>query len=151
MKVNANTIEELFTASGNQESDMREIDKLIVETAPKLKRQLFSGPSITMLGYGEMTWESKSASGVWPLIGVAPQKGNISIYVAAERDGVPLAQIYDKQRLGKVNNGKNCIRFKKLADVNVDELRNAVLDAIEWSKVQERMYGRNCAQPVSEQ
>jgi hypothetical protein len=149
MKVDANTIEELFTASGEQESDLREVDQLIVDTAPELKRQLFSGPSITMLGYGEMTWESKSSSGVWPLIGVAPQKGNISIYVAAERDGVPLAQIYNKQRLGKVNNGKNCIRFKKLRDVNMVELRNAVLDAIEWSKVQERMYGRNCAQPIS--
>ena len=151
MKINANTIEELFSASGKQEADLREIDQLIVQTAPELKRQLFSGPSITMLGYGEMTWMNKSSSGVWPLISVAPQKGNISIYIAAEKDGTPLAQIYDKQRLGKVNNGKNCIRFKKLADVNVDELRNAVLDAIEWSKVQERMYGRNCAQPVSEQ
>ena len=150
MKVNANTIEELFIASGEQESDLRAIDQLIVEAAPDLKRQLFSGPSITMLGYGEMTWESKSSSGVWPLIGVAPQKGNISIYVAAERDGVPLAQIYDKQRLGKVNNGKNCIRFRQLEDVNKDELRNAILDAIEWSKVQERMYGRNCALPVPE-
>jgi hypothetical protein len=150
VKVDANTIEELFTASGEQESDLREIDQLIVEAAPELKRQLFSGPSITMLGYGEMTWESKSSSGVWPLIGVAPQKGNISIYVAAEKDGTPLAQIYNKQRLGKVNNGKNCIRFKKLAEVNPDVLRNAVLDAIEWSKVQERMYGRNCAQPVPE-
>ena len=150
MKVDANTIEELFTASGAQESDMHEIDNLIVETALELKRQLFSGPSITMLGYGEMTWENKSSGGVWPLIGVAPQKGNISIYVAAERDGIPLAQIYNKQRLGKVNNGKNCIRFKRLADVNLEEFRNAVLDAIEWSKVQERMYGRNCAQPISE-
>ena len=151
MKVDANSIEELFIASGEREADLRAIDQLIVEAAPELKRQLFSGPSITMLGYGEMTWESKSSSGVWPLLGVAPQKGNISIYVAAERDGIPLAQIYNKKRLGKVNNGKNCIRFKRLVDVNLVELRNAILDAIEWSKVQERMYGRNCAQPVPEQ
>ena len=81
MKINANTIEELFSASGKQEADLREIDQLIVQTAPELKRQLFSGPSITMLGYGEMTWMNKSSSGVWPLISVAPQKGNISIYM----------------------------------------------------------------------
>ena len=84
MKVKANTIEELFSASREHESDLRELDKLIVKTAPKLKRQLFSGPSITMIGYGEMTWMNKSSSGVWPLISVAPQKGTISIYVAAE-------------------------------------------------------------------
>jgi len=149
MKVKANTIEELFSASGEQESDLRELDKLIVKTAPELERQLFSGPSITMIGYGEMTWMNKSSSGVWPLISVAPQKGMISIYVAAEKDGVPLATIY-KKRLGKTNNGKNCIRFKRLADVSMDELHNAILDAIEWSRVQETIYGRNCAQPVEE-
>jgi hypothetical protein len=149
MKVHANTIEELFAASGEQEADLRALDKLIVKTAPNLKRQLFSGPSITMIGYGEMTWMNKSSSGVWPLISVAPQKGNISVYVAAEKDGVPLATIY-KKRLGKTSNGKNCIRFKRLADVSMDELRNAILDAIEWSKVQETIYGRNCAVPVEE-
>jgi hypothetical protein len=94
MKVHANTIEELFTASGEWEADLRQIDRLIVETAPSLKRQLFSGPSITMIGYGEMAWMNQSASGIWPLIGVAPQKNNLSIYVAAEKDGVPLAQLY---------------------------------------------------------
>ena len=149
MKVQANTIEELFATSGEKEADLRTLDKLIVKTAPQLKRQLFSGPSITMIGYGEMTWMNKSSSGVWPLIGVAPQKGSISIYVAAEKDGVPLATIY-KKRLGKTNNGKNCIRFKRLADVSMNELRNAILDAVEWSKVQETIYGRNCAQPVEE-
>jgi len=149
MKVQANTIEKLFMASGEQEDDLRELDKLIVQTAPGLKRQLFSGPSITMIGYGEMTWMNKSSSGVWPLISVAPQKGNISIYVAAEKDGVPLATIYRKL-LGKINNGKNCIRFKRLADVSMDEPKNAILDAMEWSKVQETIYGRNCAQPVEE-
>jgi hypothetical protein len=148
MKIDANTIEEFFSLSGEQESDMRALDQLIVETAPGLKRRLFSGPSITMLGYGEMTWMNKSSSGIWPLISLAPQKGNISVYVAAEKDGVPLAQIYDK-RLGKVNNGKNCIRFRRLADIDAEEFQNAILDAIEWSRVQERMYGRNCAQPVS--
>lgn len=147
MKVHANTIEELLAGGGEHEADLRALDKLIVGTAPELNRQLFSGPSITMIGYGEMTWMNKSSSGVWPLISVAPQKRFISIYVAAEKDGVPLAMIYRK-RLGRTHNGKNCIRFKRLADVSMDELRNAILDAIEWSQVQETIYGRNCAQPV---
>lgn len=150
MKIAARTIEALFTASDHLEADLRALDRLIVETAPDLKRQLFAGPSITMLGYGEMSWENRSASGVWPLIGVAPQKTGISIYVAAEKDGVPLAQHYGKSRLGKVNNGKNCIRFRRLADIDVDELRRAVRDAVEWSVVMERTYGRNCAVPVGE-
>lgn len=77
MKVQANSIEELLAESGPYEADMRALDQLIVETAPELKRQLFAGPSITMIGYGEMDWESKSSSGVWPLISVAPQKTGI--------------------------------------------------------------------------
>lgn len=148
MKIEANTIEELFRASGDQEADLRALDQLIVAAAPDLKRQLFAGPSITMIGYGETTWENKSSSGVWPLISVAPQKSGISIYVAAEKDGVPLVQLYDRDRLGKVNNGKNCIRFRKLAGVSAAELTNMVHDAIRWSDEMERIYGRNCAVPV---
>lgn len=68
--------------------------------------------------------------------------------MAAEKDGVPLPQIYGRERLGRVNNGKNCIRFERLSDVSGDELRNAIRDAIEWSEEQERKYGRNCAVPV---
>jgi len=79
----------------------------------------------------------------------AAKKGGINIYVAAKKDEVPLATIY-KKRLGKTNNGRNCIRFKRLADISMDELRNAVLDAVEWGRVQETIYGRNCAQPVGE-
>jgi len=149
MKIHANSIEEFFSASGERADELRQIDRLIVETVPDLKRLLFKGPSITMLGYGEMTWMNATSSGLWPLIGVAPQKGNISIYVAAEKNGETLAQIY-RERLGKTQNGKNCIRFKKLSDISIGELRNAVLDAVEWSKVQEREYGRNCARPVAE-
>ncbi len=147
MKVSASTIEEFFTISGEREADLREVDRLIVQSAPQLTRQLFAGASITMLGYGEMTWQNKSSSGVWPLIGMAPQKRYISLYVAAEKDGAPLATLY-KKRLGKTHNGKNCIRFKKLADISPDELQNAIRDAVLWSQEQERIYGRNCAQPV---
>lgn len=149
MKIEASTIEELFVKSGAKEADLRAVDRLIVEAAPQLRRQLFAGPSITMIGYGEMDWQNKSGSGVWPLIGMAPQQNHISLYVAAEKEGVPLAIIY-QDRLGKTNNGKNCIRFRKLADVSADELQQAVQDAVARSAEQQREYGRNYAQPVEE-
>ena len=74
MKTNAATIEEFFAASGVQASDLRAIERLRVEIAPELKRQMFAGPRITLIGYGEMTWANQSASGVWPFISLAPQK-----------------------------------------------------------------------------
>jgi hypothetical protein len=149
MRLDAQNIDEYFEAAGDREADLMEVDRIIAGTAPELKRQLFAGPSITMIGYGEMSWERRSGSGVWPLLGVAAQKQYISIYVAAEKDGETLADHY-RERLGKTNNGKNCIRFRRVEDIDPDELANAVNDAIAWAEVQERQYGRNCAVPVKD-
>lgn len=149
MRIDAKTIDELIERSREVCPDLAAVDELVSDTAPELERRLFAGPSITMIGYGAMPWVNKSGSGVWPLIGVAPQRQGISIYVAAQRNGVPLATFY-ADRLGKTNNGRNCIRFGRLADVDQSQLRQSVRDAIAWSAVQERMYGRACAVPVDE-
>ncbi|MCB1245660.1 MAG: DUF1801 domain-containing protein [Acidimicrobiia bacterium] len=147
MRVDASTIPEYFEAAGDRESDLREIDRIITQAAPDLKRQLFVGPSITMIGYGEMTWERPSGSGVWPLLGVALQKHYFAVYVAATRDGVMLAEHYS-DRLGKTNNGKSCIRFRRVSDIDETEFANAVTDAVAWAEVQEERFGRNCAVPL---
>jgi hypothetical protein len=147
VKLEAGTIEEYFTAAGDRGPDLRRVDELIRSTAPDLNRQLFVGPSITMIGYGETDWERKSGSGVWPLIGMAAQKHYIALYVAAVKDGETLASHYGA-RLGKTDNGKNCIRFKRMADIDPDELANAVRDAVAWAEVQEERFGRNCAVPI---
>lgn len=148
MKLEADSIEEYFAAAGDREADLRRVDEVITDAAPELKRQLFTGPSITMIGYGEMDWERKSGSGVWPLIGMAAQKQHIALYVAAVKDGETLASHYE-DRLGKTNNGKNCIRFRRMDDIDPSELANAVLDAVAWAEIQEEEFGRNCASPVS--
>ena len=147
MRLEANSIEEYFEAAGDREDDLRRVDEIIREAAPELKRQLFSGPSITMIGYGEMGWERKSGSGVWPLIGMAAQKHHIALYVAAVKDGETLASHYE-ERLGRTHNGKNCIRFERTSDIDAAELANAVRDAVAWAEVQEEEFGRNCATPV---
>lgn len=149
MRIDASTIEEWFAATGEREADLRAVDAVITTTAPDLRRQLFAGPSITMIGYGEMDWERPSGSGVWPLIGMAAQKRHISLYVAAVKDGETLADHY-RERLGRTDNGKHCIRFRRLADIDPAELANAVRDAVAWAEVQSERFGRNCAVPVPE-
>jgi len=84
------------------------LDKLICKHAPHLKRQLFKGASITMIGYGEMPYETKSSSGIWPLICLAPQKGSTNLYVSAGKDGEPIVRFYGK-KLGKITFGKTCL------------------------------------------
>jgi len=148
MKIAASTIDELLAAvPPDRRRDLEAIDDLIVRTAPELRRQLFAGPSITMIGYGEMDWERPSGSGVWPLIGMASQKHHISLYVAASRNGETLAEHY-AERLGRTNNGKHCIRFRRAAEIDLDVLADAVRDAVAWAEVQTQRYGRNCATPV---
>jgi hypothetical protein len=149
VKLEAETIEEYFAAAGGREEDLRAVDAVITETAPQLKRQLFTGKSITMVGYGEMDWERDTGSGVWPLIGMAAQKHYIALYVAAIKDGETLATHY-RDRLGKTNNGKNCIRFSHASDLNREELANAVHDAVAWAEEQDVTFGRNCAVPINE-
>lgn len=135
MKIEAETIEEFFVNSGEKEEAIREVDKIVTEMAPELERKLFAIPSITLLGYGEIPWNTKTVKdSVWPLIGLAPQKNNISLYLCVYKKGKTVAEVYNK-RLGKVSCGKSCVRFKKPGDLNLDELQKAINDAIEWSKV----------------
>lgn len=69
------------------------------------------------------------------------------MYAAAVKDGVTLAQRY-QNRLGKTNNGKNCIRFVAVEVIDLDVFAEAVRDAVAWADRQEEMFGRNCARPV---
>lgn len=148
MKLEASTIEEYFDVAGERGDDLRHVDRIIIKTAPALKRQLFTGPSIAMIRYGEMDCERKSGSGVWPLIGMAAQKQHIGLYIAAVKDGETPASHYER-RLGKTNNGRNCIRFRRMADIDPEELANPVRDAVAWAEVQDEKSGRNCATPMS--
>lgn len=71
--------------------------------------------------------------GGWPVIGLTNQKHHISLYICAAKDGKYLAEHYG-ERLGKVDNGKSCIRFKKADDLNLEEMKHIVRDAAEWHK-----------------
>jgi len=146
-KIQARTIDELIEKSGPHAPALRELDALIVAAAPELERRLFSGPSITMIGYGELVWRNMSSSGVWPVIAVALQKHQVSMYVAAEWGGVPLVQNY-VGRLGRADFGKNCVRFKRFEGLDRAALTALVREAVAAAAVQSRMYGRDCARPV---
>jgi hypothetical protein len=58
-----------------------------------------------------------------------------------------LAEHY-RDTLGRTNNGKSCIRFRRASDVDLDVLAEAVRDAVAWAEVQTEKFGRACARPV---
>lgn len=144
MKLEAQSIEELFEKSGEHEDLIRAVDKVICEAAPNLKRQLFSGKSLTMVGYGEMPWKNSTEEGVWPLISLAPQKHSVNLYIAAEKEGVPLPQ-YFIESFGKSAIGKNCIRINSIKKLDKDILKELVRETLLWSDLRFKKYGRNCA------
>lgn len=129
MKIEASTPDEFFAAAGEREPALRELDELIRESAPSLNRELHSGMSITMLGYGTFHYKTKSGSeGDWPAVAIAPQKNYISLYICAVNENGEYLAEANKEKLGKVSCGKSCIRFKKIEDLNKETVRELLKD-----------------------
>ena len=111
-----------------RKSEIVKIDKFIRETAPELKPNF----AYNMLGYGWFHYKTKSGrEGDWPVIALASQKNYISIYICSVKDGKYVAEIYDK-RLGKVSVGKSCIRFKKIDDIKLPVLKEAIKESLKY-------------------
>ncbi len=122
----AKTPEEYILAI--EEPRRKEVEVLhafIQKTVPDLKPHILSG----MIGYG--TYHYRYASGKegdWSLVALASQKNYISVYVCAIEDGIYIAEQY-KDKLPKASIGKSCIRFKKLADIDMQVLKEILKKA----------------------
>lgn len=96
----------------------------ITAAAPELepwiwRGKMWGGTDQTNLGYGTYLYVDAHGEEVpWFVIGLANQKGHMSLYVNAVRDGQYLAQVY-ADRLGKVKVGSASVSFRKLEDLNL--------------------------------
>ncbi len=121
--VKAKTVKEYID---NLPPDRQEIiiflDKLIKQAAPTLKSHF----AYNILGYGSFKYKNYKKEVIdWPTISLASQKNYISLYVCAIQNGEYIAEKY-KTKLGKVSVGKSCIRFKKIEDLNLEELKKVI-------------------------
>lgn len=125
--VKAKTIEEYFAALPQERREPLEfLQKFIHKIAPELK-PIFA---YNMPGYGSFKYKNyKNEIIDWPIIGIASQKNYMSLYVCAVDAGEYLAEKH-KADLGKVSVGKSCIRFKKLADLNLKTLEKVIKLAV---------------------
>lgn len=121
--VKATTVKEYMDSLPDDRRGMIEtIDLLIKTTAPSLKPHF----AYNMLGYGSFKYKNyKKEEIYWPTIALASQKNYVSLYVCAVEDGEYIAEKY-KSKLGKVSVGKSCIRFKKIEDLNLPELKKVI-------------------------
>lgn len=123
MNIQADTIEEYFSKSGNHEPEMREMDKFIRQSAPHLTPVVFGGMSGTWLGYGMHPYQTKSMKepGEWPVVALAAQKNHIGLYIMSTEDDQYIAEKY-ADSFGKVSVGKSCVRFKKVDDLELSNV-----------------------------
>jgi hypothetical protein len=83
------------------------------------------GPSI--VGFGSYTYTYASGrTGDWPVVGFSPRKRNLTVYITDGFEG------YDTllDKLGKHRTGKACLYINKLADVDIEVLRELITQSI---------------------
>ena len=88
------------------------------------------GPSI--IGFGDYHYKYESGrEGDMCLIGFSPRKQSLSLYIMAG------SERFDDllSRLGKHRKGASCLYVNKLADVDMNVLRDLVRESFEQAKV----------------
>ena len=117
--------EYLASLTDAQREEVERLDALIRETIPHREPVMERG----MLGYGPFHYRYASGTeGDAALITLAARKHGLSLYVLCADDAGYLAERH-AQRLGKVDVGKSCIRFRRTDDIDLDALRELLLEA----------------------
>lgn len=103
-----------------QQEDSRVIIKLM-EEATKEKPAMW-GPAI--IGFGNVHYKYESGrEGDMPRIGFSPRKGTLALYVI-NGDYSLYSDLFSK--LGKHKTGKVCLYVKRLADIDMDVLKQII-------------------------
>jgi hypothetical protein len=93
--------------------------------------KMWGGTDQRIIGYGDLQQPRPNGEKVdWFMVGLAPQKNYISLYVSAVDDGQYLVKRY-AERLGKVKVGSANVTFKRLADVDRTTLQEMLSRARE--------------------
>ena len=79
--------------------------------------KFWGGTEQRIIGYGSYRYKGRSgAEGEWFVVGLAPQKNYLSLYVNAAEEGGHIIGRY-ADRLGKVKAGSANVTFKRLAGI----------------------------------
>ena len=119
-------------------SDMQALHQIILELNPTCKLWFLDGKnsenktvSNPNIGYGLQT--RKYADGKtreFYQIGVSANTTGISVYILGIDHKTYLTKTYGK-KIGKAAVTGYCIKFKKLVDINIDVLKEAIQDGFE--------------------
>ncbi|MFD0364281.1 DUF1801 domain-containing protein [Nocardia sp. GCM10030253] len=142
MSLDSTALDDYLARTGAREPELRALDAVVRSSAPSFEPVLTEGMGTSLLGYGLMPYQTKSMKepSEWPVVALAARKNYVSLYISAVQDGEYVAVRY-ADRLGKVDVGKSCIRFKRLDDLNLDTVREILADLERRSLAGEKLYG----------
>lgn len=81
----------------------------------------------SIIGFGAYTYVNSSKKPAdWPITGFSPRKTNLALYV------MPGFSNYQSlmARLGEYSTGKSCLYVKKLADIDLDVLKEVIARSV---------------------
>ena len=121
--------------------EMQELHQLIVCALPKCKLWFLDGKnsegkvvSNPNIGYGFYTIKyADGSTKEFFQIGLSANTTGLSVYIMGLEDKTYLAKTYGKT-LGKATVTGYCIKFKKLGDIDVDLLMEAIKDGVQATK-----------------
>lgn len=126
-------------------SDLQDLQRIILELMPKCKLWFLDGKddkgkivSNPNIGYGSYAIKYADASPTgrqgttreFYQIGLSPNTTGISVYIMGIKDKTYLAKTYGK-KLGKASVTGYCIKFKKLKDIAINKLEEAIRDGVQ--------------------
>lgn len=122
---NSNVVD--FLATLEDEAQRRESEELIVMMQDVSGYPpVMWGPSI--IGFGTQHYKYESGrEGDMPIIGFSPRKGKFAFYLTYE-----IERYKDQlEKVGNYQNGKACIYFKRLSDLDKSELKELIRQTYE--------------------
>jgi Domain of unknown function (DU1801) len=118
-----------------KQTDMQTLHRDILQVMPGCKLWFLDGKDSNNkvvanpnIGYGAYTIQyADGSSREFYQIGLSANKTGLSVYILGIKDKTWLAKTYGK-KLGKATVTGYCIRFKRIADINMDILQDAIRD-----------------------
>ena len=133
----------LATQPEQKRSQMEQLHAMVLALMPRCKLWFLDGKDETgkvvsnpNIGYG--TQHFKQANGKareFYQIGLSANTGGLSVYIMGLEDRKYLAQTFGK-KLGKASVTGYCIKFKTLAEIDVEVLKAAILYGVEQTSSQ---------------
>ena len=130
--------EHIATLPEPKRSEMQQLHDMILALMPSCKLWFLDGKdekgktvSNPNIGYGsQITQYANGKTREFYQIGISANTTGISVYIIGLADKKYLVQTYGK-KLGKASITGYCIKFKTLADINLDILKAAIQDGVQ--------------------